>query len=120
MLVKPGEKIPADGIVVSGESSVNESMLTGESKPVLKKQGDEVIGGSVNGEGSLVVEIKRTGEDSFLYQVIKPVKEAQESKSRTQDLANKAALILTIVAISAGGLTLIAWLVAGQDFFFCP
>lgn len=118
MLVKPGEKIPADGIVVSGESSVNESMLTGESKPVLKKQGDEVIGGSVNGEGSLVVEIKRTGEDSFLYQVIKPVKEAQESKSRTQDLANKAALILTIVAISAGGLTLIAWLVAGQDFSF--
>nr|WP_197585794.1 HAD-IC family P-type ATPase [Thermosulfidibacter takaii] len=118
VLVKPGEKIPADGIVVSGESSVNESMLTGESKPVLKKQGDEVIGGSVNGEGSLVVEIKRTGEDSFLYQVIKPVKEAQESKSRTQDLANKAALILTIVAISAGGLTLIAWLVAGQDFSF--
>ncbi|OAQ20866.1 Lead, cadmium, zinc and mercury transporting P-type ATPase [Thermosulfurimonas dismutans] len=109
VLVKPGEKIPADGMVVSGESSVNEAMLTGESKPVYKKAGDEVIGGAINGEGSLVVEIRRIGDESFLSQVVKLVKEAQESKSRTQDLANRAALWLTIIALSAGSLTFVVW-----------
>ncbi len=109
VLVKPGEKIPADGLVVDGKSSVNESLMTGESKPVSKKQGDEVIGGSINGEGSLTVEINRTGEDSFLSQVINLVRQAQESKSRTQDLANRAAFWLTLIALGAGALTFFAW-----------
>lgn len=109
VLIKPGEKIPADGIVVKGESSVNEAMLTGESKPVRKAKEDEVIGGSVNGEGSLTVEINKTGDESFLSQVVDLVRQAQESKSKTQDLANRAAFWLTIVAISAGALTFMAW-----------
>jgi Cu2+-exporting ATPase len=116
--VKPGEKIPADGMVISGESAVNEAMLTGESKPVPKKAGDEVIGGAVNGEGSLVVEIKRTGEESFLSQVINLVREAQESKSRTQDLANRAALWLTLIALSAGSLTFVVWLFLRKELAF--
>src|SRR5699024_919023 len=103
------EKIPADGLVVDGKSSVNESLMTGESKPDSNKQGDEVIGGSINGEGSLTVEVDRTGEDSFLSQVISLVQQAQESKSRTQDLANRAAFWLTIVALGAGALTFFAW-----------
>jgi P-type Cu2+ transporter len=110
VLVKPGEKIPADGNVVSGESSVNESMLTGESNPVHKREGAKVIGGAVNGEGSLTLEIARTGQDSFLSQVIALVKEAQESKSRSQDLANRAARWLTIVALVGGAVTLAIWL----------
>ncbi len=119
VLVKPGEKIPADGVVVEGESSVNESMLTGESKPVSKKVGDEVIGGGINGEGSLVVKVERTGKDSFLSQVIDLVKEAQESKSKTQDLANRAAFWLTIIAIAGGFITLFVWyFVIGFNFAF--
>ncbi|MCI0330986.1 MAG: copper-translocating P-type ATPase [candidate division Zixibacteria bacterium] len=109
VLVKPGEKIPADGEVVSGGSSVNESMLTGESKPVAKKVGSMVIGGAVNGEGSLTVEVKKMGKDSFLSQVIKLVRQAQESKSKTQDLANRAAQWLTGVALGGGALTLLVW-----------
>jgi len=103
VLIKPGEKIPADGIVEDGETSVNEAMLTGESKPVHKKAGDKVIGGSINGEGSITAKVNKTGADSFLSQVIKLVKEAQESKSRTQDLANRAAVWLIIIAIVGGG-----------------
>lgn len=119
VLVKPGEKIPADGMVVEGKSSVNESLMTGESKPVSKKQGDEVIGGSINGEGSLTTEINRTGEDSFLSQVINLVRQAQESKSRTQDLANRAAFWLTIIALGAGAATFFAWMFfTTQDFVF--
>jgi P-type Cu2+ transporter len=119
ILVKPGEKIPADGEVVSGESSVNESMLTGESKPVTKKAGAKVIGGSINGEGSFEVEVKKTGKDSFLSQVIDLVKEAQESKSKTQDLANRAALWLTVIALAGGAITLFVWLaVMKQSFSF--
>lgn len=109
VLVKPGEKIPADGIVKSGDSSVNESMLTGESKPVTKNSGKNVIGGSINGEGSLTIEVKKTGADSFLSQVIDLVKEAQQSKSKTQDLANRAALWLTIVAVLGGAITFFIW-----------
>ena len=109
VLVKPGEKVPADGEVVEGETSVNEAMLTGESKPVSKKPGAQVIGGSINGEGSIKVEIKKTGEDSFLSQVIELVRKAQESKSRTQDLANRAAFWLTVIALSVGAVTLFAW-----------
>jgi len=110
VLVKPGEKIPADGQVIEGESSVNESMLTGESTPVTKSKGGEAIGGSINGEGSLTLQVKKMGKDSYLSQVIKLVKEAQESKSKTQDLANRAALWLTIVALVAGSLTFLIWM----------
>jgi Cu2+-exporting ATPase len=119
VIVKPGEKIPADGDVIDGETSVNESMLTGESRPVPKKIGAKVIGGSINGEGSITVEIKRTGKESFLSQVIELVREAQQSRSRTQDLANRAALWLTIVAIAGGAITLFVWVVImSKDFTF--
>lgn len=110
ILVKPGEKVPADGVIIEGESSINESMLTGESKPVIKAKEAEAIGGSVNGEGSLTVEVKKIGKDSYLSQVIRLVKEAQESKSRTQDLANRAAMWLTLISLAGGGLTLFIWL----------
>lgn len=110
ILIRPGEKIPADGVVIRGTSAVDESMLTGESTPVLKTQGDELIGGALNGEGSLEAEVKKMGKESYLNQVIELVREAQESKSRTQDLANRAAMILTIVAVVGGALTLASWL----------
>ncbi|MGA7075523.1 MAG: heavy metal translocating P-type ATPase, partial [Halobacteriota archaeon] len=109
VLVKPGEKVPADGEVIDGETSVNESMLTGESKPVTKKTGAPVIGGAINGEGAITVEVKKTGKDSFLSQVIDLVKEAQQSKSRTQDLADRAALALVIIALVSGGVTFLVW-----------
>lgn len=119
VMVKPGEKIPADGGVVDGETSVNEAMLTGESTPVSKQAGDRVIGGSINGEGSVTVEVQKTGKDSYLSQVITLVEEAQESKSRTQDLANRAALWLTVIALSVGVLTMAAWLfILNRDFAF--
>ncbi len=119
VLVKPGEKIPADGMIVEGETSVDESMLTGESKPVHKKAGDPVIGGAINGEGSITVEVQKTGKDSFLSQVIELVRQAQESKSKTQDLAGRAAFWLTIVAIVGGAVTLFVWLaIMNKDFAF--
>jgi len=118
VLVKPGEKIPVDGVVVEGETSVNEAMLTGESKPAAKKPGDEVIGGSINGEGSIVVEVRKTGKDTYLNQVIELVKEAQESKSRTQDLANRAAFYLTIISLGVGALTFATWIFLGKDIAF--
>lgn len=118
-LVKPGEKIPADGVVLSGDTSVNESMLTGESKPLPKKTGSNVIGGAVNGEGSIIIEVKKTGKDSFLSQVIELVKQAQESKSKTQDIANRAALWLTFIALGGGAITLLIWLgLTNQGFPF--
>ncbi len=118
VLVKPGEKIPADGEVVEGSSYINESMLTGESQPVSKAKDDEVIGGSINGEGSLKIKIKGAGEDSYLSKVINLVQEAQESKSKTQRLADRAAFYLTIIALTAGTLTLFAWLFTGTDLQF--
>jgi len=118
VLVKPGEKIPTDGRMVQGRTSVNQAMLTGESQPVEKGEGDEVIGGAVNGEGAITIEIRRTGADTYLSQVIELVRKAQETRSRTQDLANRAALWLTLTAIAGGALTLIAWLGAGRDFSF--
>lgn len=119
VLIKPGEKIPVDGEVIDGESSVNEAMLTGESKPVDKKKESKVIGGAINGEGSLTVEVKKTGKDSYLSQVIDLVRQAQESKSKTQDLANRAAVWLTLVALVGGALTLFIWLVIiNKDFAF--
>jgi Cu2+-exporting ATPase len=119
VLIKPGEKVPADGVIIEGQSSVNEAMLTGESTPVTKKTGGKVIGGSINGEGSLTIEVKSTGKDSFLSQVIDLVKQAQESKSKTQDLANTAARWLTFVTLGSGAITLFVWLVLmGKDFAF--
>jgi len=109
VLVKPGEKIPADGLVVTGESSVNEAMLTGESRPVPKEPGDAVIGGAVNGEGSLTLSVQHTGADSYLSQVIQLVQEAQASKSKTQDLANRAAQWLTGLALVGGALAFGIW-----------
>ncbi|MEW6054812.1 MAG: copper-translocating P-type ATPase [Nitrospirota bacterium] len=117
ILIKPGEKIPADGEIIKGETSVNEAMLTGESKPVSKKTGSKIIGGSINGEGSVTVEIKKIGKDSFLSQVIDLVRQAQESKSKTQDIANRAALWLTIIALGGGVITIFAWLAVMQKEF---
>lgn len=119
VLVKPGEKIPADGKVTEGESSVNEAMLTGESTQVAKTGEDTVIGGSVNGEGSLTVQVQKTGKDSYLSQMTELVRQAQESKSRTQNLADRAALWLTITALSVGTITLFVWLfVVQREFVF--
>jgi len=117
VLIKPGEKVPADGQVVEGSSSVNESLMTGESKPVSKEKGDEVIGGSVNGQGSLTIKVEKTGDDSFLSQVIELVRQAQESKSRTQDLANRAAFWLTLIALGAGALTFFGWIYLSSESF---
>jgi Cu2+-exporting ATPase len=118
VLIKPGEKIPVDGEVVEGQSSVNESMLTGESKPVSKKAEAKVTAGSINGEGSLVAEVTKTGKDIYLNQVIELVRKAQESKSRAQDLANRAAFYLTIVALLVGTLTFLIWYLVGQTLDF--
>ncbi len=118
VLVKPGERIPIDGTIVQGRTLVNQAMLTGESVPVEKDEGDEVIGGSINGESAIAVVVRKTGEETYLSQVIEMVRRAQESRSKTQDLANRAALWLTIIAVSVGTVTLIAWLLLGRDFDF--
>lgn len=119
LIIKPGEKIPADGEVIEGSTQVNESLLTGESKPVSKEAGDEVIGGAINEEGSITVKVTKTGDESFLSQVIALVEDAQQSKSKTQNIANRAAAWLTLVAIAAGALTLFGWTFwSSQDFVF--
>ena len=119
VLVKPGEQIPVDGIIIEGETSVDEAMVTGESQPVPKAADDEVIGGSVNGEGAVTVEIKRTGEESYVFQMVAMVREAQESKSKTQNLADRAARWLTFIAIGAGVVTIAVWLaLMNRDFAF--
>jgi len=116
VLVKPGEKIPVDGKITDGKSSIDESMLTGESIPVEKNIDDEVIGGSINSEGALTIQVEKTGDASYLSQVITLVKEAQESKSKTQDITNKAAKWLFYVALFSGFVTLFIWLVLGYAF----
>ncbi|MBC3898706.1 MAG: ATPase [Acetobacterium sp. MES1] len=118
VLVKPGEKIPIDGLVYDGRSAVNESMITGESAPVEKEAGDETVGGSINGEGILKFKVSRVGEDTFLSQVLKLVREAQDSKSNTQRLADKAAKWLFYIAVIAGTLTFSAWMIISQDLNF--
>ncbi len=118
ILIKPGEKIAADGIITEGNSYLNESMLTGESKPVEKSKGEKVIAGSINGNGSLKVEVLHGSKDSYLAQVIKLVQDAQQSQSKTQLLADKAAGWLTIIALVSGALTFIVWLSIGKDLAF--
>ena len=118
VLVKPGEKIPVDGSIEKGETDVNEAMLTGESRPIPKQKGDKVIGGSINGEGAVEVKIEKTGKDTYLSQVINLVKQAQESKSTTQLLADRAALWLTLIALGGGLITLIVWQIFGGALDF--
>ena len=116
--VRPGEKIPVDGVISEGESDVNESMVTGESKPVRKSADDEVVGGSLNGNGSLRVKVQQAGGNAYLNKVIDMVREAQDKKSRAQHLADKIAMWLTVVALTVGFGTLAVWLVAGQTLVF--
>jgi Cu2+-exporting ATPase len=118
ILIKPGEKVPADGIIVDGNSYVNESMLTGESKPVKKEKDYKVIGGSINGNGSLEMKVEHTGKDSYLNKVITLVAEAQKTKSKMQNLSDRAAKWLTYVALTIGFGTLAVWLIAGYPFVF--
>lgn len=118
VLVRPGAKIPADGIVTEGESDVMESMVTGESKPVYKKQNDQVIAGTINGDGALNIEITNIGEKTFLAGVMRLVAEAQASKSRLQILSDRAALYLTVIAVAGGIITLVSWLIVGAEVSF--
>ncbi len=118
VLVRPGAKVPADGAVIEGDSSVNESMITGESKPVGKTVQSKVIAGTVNGSGSLKVKVTEIGEQTALAGIMRLVAEAQASRSRTQILADKAAFYLTFVAIIAGVAALIGWLAAGAGLNF--
>jgi len=118
VLVRPGEKIPVDGIIYEGKSNIDESMVTGESKPVKKSKNDKVIGGTINGNSSVKIKVEQVGEEAYLNKVIKMVREAQSEKSKTQHLADKIAFWLTIVALSVGTGTLAAWLIAGKPFVF--
>ena len=118
ILVKPGEKVAADGIIADGESYLNESMLTGESKPVQRTKGNKVIAGSINGNGAIKITVSHAAKDSYLSQVIKLVDDAQKSKSKTQLLADTAAKWLTIIAIVAGIATFLYWYLTGQPLAF--
>ena len=115
VLVRPGASVPADGQVLEGHSSVNEAMITGESRPVKKNSGDRVIAGTVNQSGSLRVAVTGTGERTTLAGIMRLVEQAQASRSRAQALADRAAFWLTIVALVAGAVTLVAWLAAGAE-----
>jgi Cu2+-exporting ATPase len=112
VLVRPGASVPADGVVEEGDSDVEESMITGESRPVSKEPGDEVIGGTINGDGSLRVRVGATGEETTLAGIMRLVEEAQQSKSQTQVLADRAAGWLFYVAVAAAVVTAIAWTLA--------
>jgi Cu2+-exporting ATPase len=108
-LIRPGDKVPSDGIVTEGKSSLDESMITGESKPVPREKGDEVIGGTINGLGAIKIRIEKTGEETALAQIIKLMEEVQDSKPPVQKLADRAAHYLTIVAITVGLGSFIYW-----------
>mgnify|MGYP000054497038 CR=1 FL=1 len=118
VLVRPGEQIPADGVVTEGSSSVNEALLTGESRPVPKQVGDEVAAGPINGEGALKIRVTRTGEDTAVSQVMRLVREAQASRSRFQTVADRVAGWLTLVAVGAGAATFAAWLISAGELAF--
>jgi P-type Cu2+ transporter len=118
VLVHPGEKIPVDGTITEGESSVDESMVTGESKPVKKGKDEKVIGGTINGNGSLKVQVQQVGDEAYLSKVINMVREAQNKKSKTQRLADRIAFWLTIIALTVGFGTLATWLIIGKPFVF--
>ena len=118
VVIRPGAKVPVDGTIAEGTSSFNEAMLTGESKPVTRTAGEAVIGGAVNGEGAVTIEVKATGEATYLSQVIAMVKAAQNSRSRTQDLATRAATVLTWVAITVGLGSFAYWIWAGETVTF--
>lgn len=118
ILIKPGEKVAADGVITDGESYLNESMLTGESKPVEKRKGDKVIAGSINGNGAIKISVLHGAKDSYLSQVIQLVQDAQKSKSKTQLLADKAAKWLTLIAVVAGIATFLVWYFSGKDLAF--
>lgn len=118
ILIRPGEKVPADGIIVEGESDLNESMLTGESRPVSKTVDDEVIGGAINGNGVVKVQVKGIGEDAYLSKVINMVQAAQKQKSKSQRLADVAAKWLTIIALVLGFGTFFTWLALGETMAF--
>ena len=118
LLVRPGSRVPADGKVVEGDSEVNESMITGESKPVSKNTGSEVIAGTVNGTGSLKVEVTKIGKNTFLAGIMRLVQEAQASKSKLQLLSDKAAFLLTIIAITLGTATFLFWFSQEEGFAF--
>jgi len=115
VLVRPGSSVPADGIVIEGTSAVNEAMITGESRPVDKKPGDKAIAGTVNGSGSLRIKVTGVGERTALAGIMRLVAEAQNSRSKAQALADRAAFILTIIAIVSAAITLVAWLIAGAS-----
>ena len=118
VLIKPGEKVAADGTIAEGESYLNESLLTGESKPVRRTKGDRVIAGSINGNGAIKVAVSHGAKDSYLSQVVKLVQDAQRSKSKTQLLADTAARWLTLIAIVAGIATFLVWWLSGKDLAF--
>ncbi|MEM0476686.1 MAG: copper-translocating P-type ATPase [Candidatus Aenigmatarchaeota archaeon] len=118
VLVRPGGKIPADGVVIEGKSEVNESMITGESKPVLKEVGSEVIAGTINGDGILKIKVTKIGEETFLAGIKRLIKEAQASKSKLQVLADVFAKYLTFIAIFIGLLSFTLWLFVKKDFDF--
>lgn len=118
IVVYPGEKIPADGKVTDGSSHVNESMVTGESKPVKKEKGSKVTGGTINGNGSLTVSVEKAGKEAYLNKVVEMVQEAQDKKSKTQRLADRIAFWLTIIALTVGFGTLAVWIIYGKEFVF--
>jgi Cu2+-exporting ATPase len=113
VLVRPGASVPADGLVIEGASAVNEAMITGESRPVDKKPEDKMIAGTVNGSGSLRIKVTGVGERTALAGIMRLVAEAQNSRSRAQALADRAAFLLTIIAVVSAAITLVAWLIAG-------
>jgi len=118
VLVRPGAKVPTDGVIVEGRTSLDESMLTGESKPVERSEGEVVIGGAVNGEGAITIEIRKTGDETYLAQVVEMVRRAQETRSRSQNLADRGANILTYSALTVGIVTLVVWLAVGAAYEF--
>ena len=118
VVVRPGEKIPVDGIITDGQSNVSESMVTGEAKPVKKEKDSKVIGGTINGNGSLTIKVEQVGDNAYLNKVIKMVRDAQSVKSKTQNLADRIAFWLTIIALTVGFATLAAWLLIGKEFSF--